>query len=131
MVNVLQSGGMGFSQEGPRHSYNGYEYTVERRKNPLGNYPIWTWRVYFEGSLVATGQTSNAVQSTSAIQSAKDWIDVNAQHMTPDPEPKPDPEPEPEPEPEDTDDDNGTTGEGEWSILGLLALVAAGVTLLG
>ena len=119
--------------EGPRTFYRGYTYTVTQQGRE------WVWRVYEElgddGILLKVGSVVSG-DPTSAVQSAKDWIDNYIDELgalqpgyTEDDEVDSSPEEE-EVEKEKEDDPLDPGVSGEFILIGALAFLALAVVFI-
>ena len=118
--------------EGPRTFYRGYTYTVTQEGRE------WVWRVYEElgddGILLKVGSVVSG-DPTSAVQSAKDWIDNYIEELgalepgyIEDDEVDSSPEEEKEEEKEEDPLDPGVSGE--FILIGALAFLALAVVFI-
>ena len=118
--------------EGPRTFYRGYTYTVTQQVRE------WVWRVYEElgddGILLKVGSVVSG-DPTSAVQSAKDWIDNYIEELgalqpgyNEDDEVDSSPEEEKEEEKEEDPLDPGVSGE--FILIGALAFLALAVVFI-
>ena len=122
--------------EGPRTFYRGYTYTVTQEGRE------WVWRVYEElgddGILLKVGSVVSG-DPTSAVQSAKDWIDNYIEELGAlqpgyneddevDSSPEEEKEEEKEKEKEKDPLDPGVSGE--FILIGALAFLALAVVFI-
>ena len=118
--------------EGPRTFYRGYTYTVTQEGRE------WVWRVYEElgddGILLKVGSVVSG-DPTSAVQSAKDWIDnyieeLGALHPGYNEDDEVDSSPEEEKEEEKEEDPLDPGVSGELILIGALAFLALAVVFI-